>query len=101
VQASSTDAEAQALRDQCALDCITPIQNVLAAYDGGPTVHEQKEIDDRAVDLWSPLVQTAGSRPEVDNVESGHGFEETLEMKFTDRLDLHEVFHCGQQTFGD
>ncbi len=52
----ATDAEAQALRDQCALACLTHIQNILAAYDGAPTVLEQEGIDDRAVDLWSPLV---------------------------------------------
>jgi len=32
------------------------IQNILAAYDGAPAVLEQEGIDDRAVDLWSPLV---------------------------------------------
>src|SRR3990170_2428487 len=52
----STDADAQALRDQCALACLTHIQNVLTAYDGASTVLEQEGIDDRAVDLWSPLV---------------------------------------------
>lgn len=30
--------------------------NVITAYDGAPTVLEQEGIDDRAVDLWSPLV---------------------------------------------
>ena len=29
---------------------------MLTAYDGAPTVLEQEGIDDRAVDLWSPLV---------------------------------------------
>jgi hypothetical protein len=52
----ATDPEAQALRDQCALACLTHIQNVLAACDGAPTVLEHEGIDDRAVDLWSPLV---------------------------------------------
>jgi hypothetical protein len=53
---------------------------------------------DRAARAVRP---TAVSRPEVDDVESGDGFEETLEVKFADRLDLHEVFHRGQQTLGD
>jgi hypothetical protein len=51
----ATDGEAQALRDHCALACLTHIQNVLAAYDSAPTVLEREGIDDRAVDLWSPL----------------------------------------------
>jgi len=52
----ATDTEAQALRDQCALACLTHIQNVITAYDGAPAALEQEGIDDRAVDLWSPLV---------------------------------------------
>ncbi len=52
----ATDAEAQSLRDQCALTCLTHIQNILTAHDGAPTVLEHEGIDDRAVDLWSPLV---------------------------------------------
>src|SRR5439155_821953 len=65
----ATDAEAQALRDQCALVCLTHIQNILAAYDGAPTVLERERIDDRAVDLWSPLVaitQVADAGEEPD-----------------------------------
>jgi hypothetical protein len=66
----ATDAEAQALRDQCALACLTHVQDILTAYDGAPTVLEQEGIDDRAVDLWSPLIaitlvadaEAAGSR---------------------------------------
>jgi len=52
----TTGTEAQALRDQCALACLTHIQNILTAQDGAPAVLEQEGIDDRAVDLWSPLV---------------------------------------------
>ena len=55
----ATDTDAQALRDQCALACLTHIQHILAAYDGVPTVLEHEGIDDRAVDLWSPLVAMA------------------------------------------
>jgi hypothetical protein len=55
----ATDAEAQALRDQCALACLTHIQTILAAYDGAPAVLEREGIDDRAVDLWSPLLAMA------------------------------------------
>jgi hypothetical protein len=52
----ATEADAQALRDQCALACLTHIGPILAAYDGAPALLEGKGIDDRAVDLWSPLV---------------------------------------------
>jgi hypothetical protein len=52
----TTDAEAETLREQCALACLTHIQEILAAYDRAPTVLARDGIDDRAVDLWSPLV---------------------------------------------
>jgi hypothetical protein len=52
----ATDAEAQALRDQCALACLTRIEHIVTAYDDAPVLLEREAIDDRAVDLWSPLV---------------------------------------------
>ena len=55
----ATDAEAQALRDQCALACLTHIGAVLREYERAPGVLEREGIDDRAVDLWSPLVAVA------------------------------------------
>ncbi len=51
-----TEREAQALRDACALACLTRIQDILAAYDLAPTILERQEVDDRAVDLWTPLL---------------------------------------------
>ncbi len=54
-----TDAEAETLREQCALACLTHIQDILATYDGAPAVLEREGIDDRAVDLWLPLVAVA------------------------------------------
>jgi hypothetical protein len=57
--ARSTDTEAQALREQCALGCLTHIQNIVTAYDRAPAVLEHAGIDDRAVDLWSPLLAMA------------------------------------------
>src|SRR5207247_821003 len=53
------DGEAQALRDQCALACLTCIQDILTAYDGAPALLEREGIDDRAVDLWSPILALA------------------------------------------
>jgi hypothetical protein len=55
----TADAEAQALRDACALVCLTRIGDVLGAYDVAPAALEREGIDDRAVDLWSPLLAIA------------------------------------------
>ncbi len=52
----ATDAEALTLREECALACMTHIQAILAAYDRAPSSLAREGIDDRAVDLWSPLV---------------------------------------------
>src|SRR5207249_5668474 len=42
----ATDTDAQALRDQCALACLTHVENILSAYEGAPTVLERRGIDD-------------------------------------------------------
>jgi hypothetical protein len=52
----TTEAETQTLRQACGLACLTQIERVLSAYDGAPVLLEREGIDDRAVDLWSPLV---------------------------------------------
>ncbi len=54
-----TEAEAQALRDASALACLSHIDQILAAYDLAPKVLEAQEVDDRAVDLWAPLLALA------------------------------------------
>jgi hypothetical protein len=54
-----TDAEAQVLRDHCALACLTRIGDILSAYDLAPSALEREAIDDRAVDLWTPLLAIA------------------------------------------
>jgi hypothetical protein len=54
-----TDAEAQALRDACALACLTRIDDIITAYDLAPRVLDGQEVDDRAVDLWAPLLALA------------------------------------------
>jgi hypothetical protein len=54
-----TDAEAQALRDICALACLTRIEDILSAYELAPKVLDGQEVDDRAVDLWAPLLALA------------------------------------------
>jgi len=51
----ATDGEAQALRDRCALACLSRIADIVSAYELAPAALEREAIDDRAVDLWSPL----------------------------------------------
>jgi hypothetical protein len=55
----ATDAEAQALRDRCAPACLARIGDILGAYDLAPGALERDAIDDRAVDLWTPLLAIA------------------------------------------
>ena len=54
-----TDNDAEALRDACALACLSRIGDILAAYEHAPTVLDRSEVDDRAVDLWAPLLALA------------------------------------------
>jgi hypothetical protein len=55
----ASDAEAQTLRDRCALACLVHVQDIVAAYERAAAALEEEGIDDRAVDLWSPLVAIA------------------------------------------
>jgi hypothetical protein len=52
----ATEVEAQALRQACGLACLTGIARIVSAYEEAPALLEREGIDDRAVDLWSPLV---------------------------------------------
>jgi hypothetical protein len=72
----ATDAEAQALRDQCALACLARIGDILGAYDLAPAALEREAIDDRAVDLWSPLLAIAFV---ADREDGGNRGREVLE----------------------
>ncbi|MBI1734681.1 MAG: DUF3631 domain-containing protein [Candidatus Rokubacteria bacterium] len=74
---SATDAEAQALRDQCALACLTHVQNLVAAYDSAPSVLEREGVDDRAVDLWSPLIAVTMV---ADAEDRGNRMRQLLEL---------------------
>jgi hypothetical protein len=53
---TATDAEAAALRDRCALAALARIGAILAAYDAAPDLLAQQHVDDRAVDLFAPLL---------------------------------------------
>jgi hypothetical protein len=55
----TTDTEAQGLRDQCALACLSRIADIATAYDLASSALERESIDDRSVDLWSPLLTIA------------------------------------------
>jgi hypothetical protein len=65
----ATDDEARALRDRCALACLTQIRHIQVAYGEAPAVLERVDVDDRAVDLWSSLVAIAS----VADAERGRG----------------------------
>jgi hypothetical protein len=65
----ATDAEAQALRDACALACLTHIEAIVRHYDAAPALLEAQGIDDRAVDLWSPLLALALAADREDGGE--------------------------------
>jgi hypothetical protein len=69
-----TEAEVQALRDTCALACLTRIEDILKAYDLAPDVLDSRDVDDRAVDLWAPLLALAM----VADVEAGGDRAERL-----------------------
>ena len=56
---AATDEEAKALQQACGLACLTAIARIVSAYDEAPTLLEREGIDDRAVDLWSPLIALA------------------------------------------
>jgi hypothetical protein len=71
------EAEAQAVRDRCALACLAQIRDILAAYDGAPVLLEREGIDDRAVDLWSPLVAVTCV---ADLEDRGHRTRELLDV---------------------
>lgn len=51
-----TEIEAQALRDACALACLRRIEDILQAYELAPKILDRQQVDDRAVDLWAPLL---------------------------------------------
>jgi hypothetical protein len=55
----AVEPEAAALRDRCALACLPRIGAVLAAAADAPSLLEREDVDDRAVDLWTPLVALA------------------------------------------
>lgn len=73
----TTDAEAQAVRDACAIACLTQIERVLAWYEDAPALLEREGIDDRAVDLWSPLVALALA---ADDEDGGNRTREVLDV---------------------
>ena len=63
----ATEARAKDLREECALACLTHIRAVLQAYEDMRTLLEAQEgIDDRAIDLWAPLLALAQAADQED-----------------------------------
>jgi hypothetical protein len=56
---SETEAEAAQLRQACALACLTRIGDIVAAAEQAPRLLHARTVDDRAVDLWAPLLALA------------------------------------------
>jgi hypothetical protein len=55
----ASEAEAATLRQDCALAVLSTIRDILRAYEKTFAVLEAAGIDDRAVDLWAPLLALA------------------------------------------
>src|SRR5262249_26877513 len=71
----SIEVEAGSLREICALACLMRIEEIIEAYGHAPVLLERQEIDDRAVDLWAPLVALAAV---ADGEDGGGGTREIL-----------------------
>jgi hypothetical protein len=82
-----TDVEAEALHDACALACLTRIADILAAYELAPKVLDSREVDDRAVDLWAPLLALAM----VADAEAGGDRAERILMAARTLSDAREA----------
>src|SRR5262249_61153330 len=72
-----TDVEAEALRQPGGPACLTEIQDIVSGYDDAPALLEREGIDDRAVDLWSPLVAVTRT---ADRADAGARTRELLDM---------------------
>jgi hypothetical protein len=73
----ATDTQTQALRDACATACLTHIERILRWYEDAPDLLEREGIDDRAVDLWSPLVAMALT---ADGEDDGNRMRKVLDV---------------------
>ena len=71
-----TDTEAQGLRDQSALACLARIGDIITANDLAAPALEREGIDDRAVDLWSPLLAIAFV---ADSEDTGNRSQDILD----------------------
>jgi len=64
---AAVERETAQLRDQCALACLSHIHDILFAAEQAPALLEQQGVDDRATDLWVPLVALALVADAEDN----------------------------------
>jgi hypothetical protein len=84
---SRLDQEAQALRDRCYLWALTHAADLAAIYEGADQVAGLDPLDDRARDLWEPLVSITA----LADVERGDD-QRTLTDELTKlALDLSQV----------
>jgi hypothetical protein len=70
-----SEGEAHYLREVCALACLGHMRPILTAYVEVPGQLEAAGIDDRAVDLWSPLLAVAKA---ADLEDAGNRTREVL-----------------------
>jgi hypothetical protein len=63
--------EAQALRDRCYLFALSNIRAILATADTVSTLLESRSPDDRATELWEPLLTVARVADALDPVTDG------------------------------
>lgn len=56
---AAVEVEADALRERCALACLSRIGDIITASEQAPALLERERVDDRATDLWTPLVALA------------------------------------------
>ena len=56
---AAVETEAGGLRDRCALACLSRIEDIITASGQAPLLLERERVDDRATDLWTPLIALA------------------------------------------
>lgn len=71
------DTETQALRDQCALACLTRMSDIVTTYELALATLERESIDDRAGDLWSPLLAVVFAADGEDEGNRGQAIVDT------------------------
>ncbi len=74
---ADTESEARRLRDGASLACLGHIGAIGVEYANAPTELQRVGIDDRAVDLWSPLLAVAAA---ADREDAGARAQELITL---------------------